>query len=172
MRILVVAALALGIGSAPVAAATMQPDDILSGSLGSVGTSVINLTLNLVQQISVPITVNQAFAIAINSQNVFANAETTVISINETTSYMIDLGNASRAGQPLDLSFLEELFVALGIPGLDLTAALGPIALPQPGAGSPGSDGDNLAPVPLPAALPLSLIGLAGLGLMGWRRRA
>jgi len=28
-----------------------------------------------------------------------------------------------------------------------------------------------VAPVPLPAALPLFLSALAGLGLMGWRRR-
>lgn len=31
---------------------------------------------------------------------------------------------------------------------------------------------ENIAPVPLPAALPLFLAGLAGLGFVGWRKRA
>ena len=29
----------------------------------------------------------------------------------------------------------------------------------------------NFAPVPLPASLPLLLVGLGGLGVIGWRRR-
>jgi hypothetical protein len=34
-----------------------------------------------------------------------------------------------------------------------------------------GASGNPVDPVPLPAALPLFATGLAGLGLLGWRRK-
>lgn len=172
MRTHIVAALVLVIGSNPVAAATMQPEEVMNGNSSFLEGNIIQLTLNLIQQISIPITVNQALAIAVNSQNVIANAETTVISINETTSYLIDFINVAGLGQPLDLPFLNELLAALEIPGFNPNPPAGPIVPTQPDDGLPGSGGDTPAPIPLPAALPLSLAGLTGLGLIGWRRRA
>jgi hypothetical protein len=57
-------------------------------------------------------------------------------------------------------------YMSFSMPGYSSTDALG-----INDAGEVVGSADVLLPTPLPAALPLFATGLAGLGLLGWRRK-
>ncbi len=55
------------------AAATIKSDDILTANANAFERDIYDLTLNIVQQINIPITINQAFAIGIRSHDIEAS---------------------------------------------------------------------------------------------------
>lgn len=155
--------LAIGISSSPVAAATVGGADL--GRVGGIG-NVANLTMNFFQQWSIPITVNQATAIGINSSDIVAVAETSVISINDARAFTLNFTNSRDSLGTAALPFVTGLLdVLLGEPQ-------GGPTQPSAAPGLSPAAGDTIAPVPVPAALPLAITAFAGLGWIGWRRRA
>ncbi len=136
-------------------AATLNSPDVFGATSGS----VFNVTLNMIQQWNVPITFNQAVAIGINSNNTVAVAETAVHSVNEVSTFTLNLSS---------LLSQHEM-------GPFLTALLDPqrVELPRTTSLPAGFGARNPtpAPVPLPAALPMVLTALAGLGWVARRRK-
>ena len=87
---------------------------------------------------------------------------------------------ASRSGDP---TFLAAWAVGAIVP-VDFTTSVLPLFLGLPqtldqlvagertaGVGISSGEVGTLSPVSLPAALPLFVSGLVGLGLLGWRRK-
>ncbi len=94
--------------------------------------------------------VPNVFGIATDeTSSLFAVADTTIYSVDPTTG--IASGGVSFAGQGLGSAFGQSFFAELGA--------------------NPGDD-PSLAPVPLPAGLPLMLSGLLGIGLLARRKKA
>ena len=157
MHTLYVGLLSLGLMSSPATAATISQDNAVHG-----GSLAAANPLNLIQQWTMPVTVNQAVAIGVNSSNIAAFAESQVISVNETTIFT---GNLTQLASGPDLAGFPWLLPFLS----EMEGNLPQLSAGQPPA--PGGDMSTPAPVPVPAALPLLLAALAGMGLVARRTR-
>lgn len=168
MQIFLSAVVIFSAVGAPVAAVTVKSDEIFGKSQSTFEKNIFNL--NLVQQINIPTTINQAFAIGIFSRDVVAYAQTSVISVNDTNSVFMDFNKIPGSSEPLDLQFVDGLLAALGVPSFGASPTSWFPASPQGGASS-SWDEETITPVPLPAALPLFTAAFGWLGLIGWRRQ-
>lgn len=170
MRIFLSAVAIFSAIAAPAAAITVKSDETFGKSQSAFEKNISNLNLNIVQQINIPTTINQAFAIGILSRDVVAYAQTSVVSVNNTNSVFMDFNKIPGSSEPLDLQFVDGLLAALGVPSFGVSPTSWFPASPQGGAGSPW-DKETIAPVPLPAALPLFTAAFGWLGLIGRRRQ-
>ena len=128
---------------------------------------------------------SSAGTLSITGNYMQANEAILFIEIAALDSFdILDISGTATLGGTLEISLLgdytptvDEMFVFL-VTGDGIFGDFANIILPSFGGLSfklsDGTDGKlalTTAPIPVPAALPMLLISLAGLGLIGWRRR-